>query len=402
MLITSLLNLIDNDKLDNINVQLRLKRVTEHFKTYEDLHDELAMGESDENHLDDMFEIQDRYYSLATRIEKIMPTMDVNLNSSTSSIQTESLKRIKLPVAELPKFSGNIEQWISYKNTFLTMIDSRTDITDLQKFLYLKDSLRGDALNKISIYSASDSNYKLAWKLVIDSYEKKRILISKHLDAIIDMPRQLQVNGLELSKLVDNLRQHQNMLVTLDVHPDEHMLIRILERALPRNIRSKWEETLNLDAFPTLEQLCNFISETAFRLCTLENLRNRTELPSKRPIAINDQTYGKTRKNNAETRVLVTMATGNSCPICPHEKHSIYQCPVYGALTIAQRLDRIKKLKLCRNCLRHHDDRCRSKRCMICNRFHHTSLHVTRDTSQNPTVSKETCKNDSRIQGEKD
>ncbi|XP_066585185.1 uncharacterized protein [Prorops nasuta] len=408
ILITSLLNAVDNDRLDGVNLRLRFQRLTEHFKTYEDLHDALVILDPDDNHLDDMFEIQDRYYNLATKIETIVPTIlnDATSSSHTSSVQVESIRQIKLPVAELPKFSGDIEHWISYKNTFITMIDSREDITNLQKFLYLKASLKGDALNKISIYSASDSNYELAWKLITESYEKKRILISRHLDAIIDMPRQIQANGLELSKLVDNLRQHKNMLAALDVNPDEHLLIRILERSLPRNIRSKWEETLTLDNFPTLDQLYNFMSETAFRLCTLEkeNSHNKTGLPTKRSLAHNEQMYGKVRTNYAETRALVTMTTSNICPVCQGEGHIIHRCPVYNALTIEQRVERVKKLNLCRNCLHYHDDRCRSRKCIKCNQFHHTSLHLRDNTFQTPNkmISTESHKVGSSVRGKKD
>ncbi|XP_066583758.1 uncharacterized protein [Prorops nasuta] len=186
--ITILTNAIENDRLDNINIRLRFERLSEHFKNYEELHDELEVIEPNGNHLEDMLEVQDRFYSLASRVNDILkpsnsstPEYSNNSNLSGAS-QSERIKRIKLPVAQLPKFAGDIEQWLSYKNTFVTMIDMREDITDLQKFLYLKDSLKGEALNKINIYDASDASYKLAWKLLIESYEKKRIIVSKHLE----------------------------------------------------------------------------------------------------------------------------------------------------------------------------------------------------------------------------
>lgn len=42
------------------------------------------------------------------------------------------------------------------------------------------------------------------------------------------------------------MRQHVNMLSTLNVKPDEDLLSWILERALPRETRTWWEETLIL------------------------------------------------------------------------------------------------------------------------------------------------------------
>ncbi|XP_066595432.1 uncharacterized protein [Prorops nasuta] len=234
--ITILTNAIDNDRLDCINVNLRFERIKEHFKNYEELHDELELIEPNGDHFEEMLEVQDRFYNLARRVHTIL-----NQNNSSAAIvsdhidsltasQNERMKRIKLPIAQLPGFSGEIENWLSYKNTFVTLIDSREDITDLQKFLYLKDSLKGEALNKISIYDTSDASYKLAWNLLVESYEKKRIIINKHLDAILDIPNQTRFDGKELNKLIDNMKQHVNMLDLMDVKIDETMLVRILER----------------------------------------------------------------------------------------------------------------------------------------------------------------------------
>lgn len=64
------------------------------------------------------------------------------------------------------------------------MVGAQTNITDLQRFLYLKVSLRDSALEKISIYNVSAENYRHG----VESYDKKRILITRHLDAIMDLP----------------------------------------------------------------------------------------------------------------------------------------------------------------------------------------------------------------------
>ncbi|XP_077265462.1 uncharacterized protein LOC143899225 [Temnothorax americanus] len=188
--LTNLEKIIAEDRLDEANLKMRLKRITELFHAYEELHDELHLLEPADENLVELNDIQDRYYTVASKIEILTPASTshtVNLNATSIPVDN-NMRRIKLPVAELPKFDGNLEKWLSFKNTFVTMIDSRQDITDLQKFLYLKDSLRDDALNKITIYNVSEENYKNAWKLLNDSYERKQILIAKHLDAIIDLP----------------------------------------------------------------------------------------------------------------------------------------------------------------------------------------------------------------------
>ena len=61
----------------------------------------------------------------------------------------KSARRVKLPVVQLPKFDGDLKNWLSFKNTFSTMVDARDDIDDLWKFLPLKDSLLSTAGDKI-------------------------------------------------------------------------------------------------------------------------------------------------------------------------------------------------------------------------------------------------------------
>lgn len=78
-----------------------------------------------------------------------------------------------------------------------------TDLSDVSKFLYLKNSLTGAASNKLARFDASAENYRHAWNLLVDSYEKKRILVSKHYNAILDIPRLTTATPEGLSKIVD-------------------------------------------------------------------------------------------------------------------------------------------------------------------------------------------------------
>ena len=293
--ITALLNAVSQEKLVKTNAKLRLQRVTDLFNNYEILHDELALLDAENEGLEQMTEIRDGFYNIATRIQN-MPSANGDAPNDTASTRpaggdttfVERQRLLKLPVAELPKFDGDHNNWISYKNTFTSMVDERTDIDDLTRFLYLRSSLTGAALNKISRYDASSENYKNACNLLVESYEKKRILVTKHYDAILDTEPIIKVTSGELSRLIDDVRQHLNMLKTLKVVPDDGLIVRLLEGALATDIRQKWEESLSLDTLPTLDQFCKFINETAFRLCALEQdtARNKDGSSSKRHIRV--------------------------------------------------------------------------------------------------------------------
>jgi len=269
---------------------------------------------------------------------------------------------------------------LSFKNTFLAIVDARTDIDDLVKLLYLKDALRGDALNKISIYDTSAENYRNAWRLLFESYDKKRILVIKHLDAVLDIKPVIKATSIELSRLVGGVRQYLSMLETLRVQLDQNVIILILERALPSDVRQKWEETLSLDKLPELTQLYKFVSKAAFRLNTMERDQARVNKTSVKRSAERPAYGAKFKRTGSGSRAFVTNASG-VCGKCS-ANHPLHKCPVFEKMKVAQRWAFIKAKELCKNCLHHHGGTCKySTRCQHCRRFYNTLLHSFEKTS---------------------
>ncbi|KYN50686.1 hypothetical protein ALC56_00063, partial [Trachymyrmex septentrionalis] len=87
--------------------------------------------------------IQEHFFLLAGRIDNILNaayTMDPGISS-------------------LLTFDGKFENWLLFKNMFYNMIDSRTDLSDIDKMHYLKSALVGEAANKIKIFEVDGINY---------------------------------------------------------------------------------------------------------------------------------------------------------------------------------------------------------------------------------------------------
>ena len=365
-------------------------RIKTLFHTYEDLNDELALLELDIDGVQKMDEISDAFYNISSKIgsERNVDRTNTNTNAPGlpmgNSTFVEKQRLLKLPVAELPKFDGNLDQWLSFKNTFKVMVESRFDVSNLVKFMYLKNCLSGEAANKIAAYDINEENYTNAWALLKDAYERKKILKSKHLDALFDIPKLIDASSKSLSRMIDTARQHVNMLGLLDYSPRDYVVVRILERALPNDIRLKWEESLSLDAIPTLEDFYTFIGGVIFRLHTMErDALNSKIIRSGKRHGERELHGAKLRKNEAGSRALVT-STPVSCTQCQGD-HVIYRCPVFEKMSIQQRWDSMKSKKLCRNCLRKHSGECTSSRCKHCNRFHHTLLHNIRSETLTST-----------------
>ncbi|XP_077270176.1 uncharacterized protein LOC143901624 [Temnothorax americanus] len=273
--ITNLTNLVTKGRYDKIAVKLRMARVTELYHAYEEFNDELVLLDPNDGYNDKFTNVQERYYSIASKVEEIVnPVVSSASNGttvnesqpSTSGATAIVKRRVKLPEASLPQFDGQHENWLSFKNTFIAMIDSQSDLSDVDKLNYLKSALTGEAANKIKILSVEDANYHKAWELLKRAYEVKRILISRHLSLLLNMPVLDKETTDGLTKLADDAQQHVASLSALGVNVASEILVNLLENKLPKNVADKWEETLDRDEFPKIDDLYEFLYRTAVRV----------------------------------------------------------------------------------------------------------------------------------------
>ncbi|XP_036140589.1 uncharacterized protein LOC118644899 [Monomorium pharaonis] len=222
--------------------------------------------------------------------------------------------------------------------------------------------------------------------------EKKRVLVSTHIDAILDIKPLPKATSAELSKLIDDVRQHLRMLETLQIRIDERIIVRILERSLAVRIRNKWEDTLALDELPDLKRFYKFLDETAFRLCTVKQDNVRREETSGKRRADSQSSVTKARRVGSGTRALV-LNTPSACVKCKGD-YPLYKCFAFGKLNTQQRWDFTRQNKLCRNCLRAHV--CNAAHCKLCPKFHHSLLHSQRNSPSATNDVKPTTNIDSK------
>ncbi|XP_067208518.1 uncharacterized protein [Linepithema humile] len=391
--ITNLSKLLQKGRYDKSALKLRMIRVTELYHAYEEYNDELILLDPSDSHTDEFAHIQERYYSLAGKIEELTSSNTSNAvagtsnaiagpsnaiaGSSNDTIQHNNANaivvtrpRIKLPEASLPNFDGRYENWLSFKNTFLAMIDIRTDLSDIEKLQYLQSALTGEAANKIKILSIIGSNYAKAWELLKRAYEVKRILISRHLSSLLNLPTLERETTDGLSRLADDAQQHVASLAALGINVGSEILVNLLESKLPRNTAEKWEESLSRDEFPKVDELYEYLYKTAVRV----SKRSRTETFKREdnkesPLAKRRRTSNKTFIVNA----------ANNCVVCKVNQHQLFKCDKFKKMSVPERIEVIKNAKLCFNCMRSHRGvPCVYTTCTICQRRHNTLLHLDR------------------------
>ncbi|XP_066600997.1 uncharacterized protein [Prorops nasuta] len=389
-------NILEKDEIDKISIDLRIKRLSELYSALEEASDELMVLDPNENHVKDFHTIQERYYNIMSRVRKLLNT-NQNAGTSTTTLSEESCRsstasdennsqnpKLKLPKISLQNFDGKYENWLSFKNMFLNVIDSRSDLTELDKFHYLKSVVVGEASKKLDVFSVHPNNYKKAWELLVRSYEVKRVLVSQHISMIFDLPTLNKGTSNGFSKLADDMQQNIASLNELGVVFSPEIAIYIIETRLPKNTLKEWESTLNRDEMPSLDKLYEFLYKSAVCASRQERIR-----PAESESAVNPTPCKKKRQNNANKAFLLNST--HKCSVCQKESHPLFKCEVFKQLSVPKRIDAVKAAKVCFNCLRsHRGKQCRSSGCVICQRRHNTLIHFSDKTleTKNENITK--------------
>ena len=105
-------------------------------------------------------------------------------------------------------------------DSYESSINSSEQLTDIEKFLYLKGLLKGRALNTIEGLSLTDANYKEALNLLETRFGDKNLLIATFCDALLNfhpVKNASKVN--KLRELYDAVETNVRNLKSLGVEP---------------------------------------------------------------------------------------------------------------------------------------------------------------------------------------
>jgi hypothetical protein len=132
-------------------LEVRLKLINENWEKYTDAQDELEELGHDSNSQQQCDEMEGRYCYLTGFIQTKMKELELEgvpqLNATT-----ELVVEPKLPQLSVPKFSGNLQDCITFKGTFLSLVGDITTIPNIQKFHYFLSAINGDAKKLYSTY----------------------------------------------------------------------------------------------------------------------------------------------------------------------------------------------------------------------------------------------------------
>ncbi|XP_055614826.1 uncharacterized protein LOC129761144 [Toxorhynchites rutilus septentrionalis] len=366
-------------------VPLRLERLEKVWESYEVVQEELEELDDSEDaaqkNLEMRAQVEELYLrvkaGLASKIPSPPPTPAIAGFPAAPAAQPV-FANIKLPAISLPEFDGDFNNWLTFHDTFVSMIHSSTEIPHVQKFHYLRAALKGEAANLVQSISITANNYAVAWQTLVNRYSNKAILRKKHIRALLKHPKISSHSVESLHKIVDEFQRHTKVLEQLGEPVDQFssILIELLEDKLDDASLTAWEESIAADQQPTYAKMVDFLQKRARVLETISinrpqhsGSKNPSFPPPKKP---NQPRLSSNAANTVPGRMYPL------CPACGKQKHSIFDCSVFNGLDTEGRLKVVSDKKLCSNCFRsdHFARNCRSNySCKHCSKRHHSMIH---------------------------
>lgn len=302
----------------------------------------------------------------------VTKTSEVSSRASSSSSGSRGARRynarVKLPVIDLPKFSGVYSKWLEFYDSFNAIIQNNHDLEDIQKFQYLKGLLTGEAAQVIQALEISDCNYQVAISLLRDRYDNKKRLVHDHIKCIFNLPQLAKENAPQLRDIVDSLTKHLRSLASLKLSQEQlfqSVIIYIIASKFDHRTARDWETFITKNELPSVTDLTRFLNE---KCAILESLDSSSKF---KPADNLGSAKHKSRAQCLINNVAI------KCIFC-HDAHTIYNCEKFSKLAIDSRIAEIKNRKRCMNCFRqgHFANKCTGSTCRKCQKRHNTLLHI--------------------------
>ncbi|XP_055584839.1 uncharacterized protein LOC129737704 [Uranotaenia lowii] len=369
-----------DDNRDQGALHPRLAKLDEAYDRFSDLHIQMEMLldeiEADNDSVDDgkqearrkehkhaFKEFVNQYFSLKQQLLSKMDPTPVRSSGHQSNVSESVLTcHTKYPELTLPIFSGKLSDWINFRDNFRSLIHDNKLLNDMDKFNYLRTSLKEDALLQINQIQVSAINYSLAWSILEAKYENHKLIAQEHLQALFAAPVMRTESFESLNALLSTFKINLQQLEKLGQHTNSWstLLAFMLSQKLDSTTHRLWEThhaSKNVPSYEAmvafLENQCSILQSTACR-------------------SVNDEIMN--------SRALISHSTTASegfCPICINEPHLIEQCSRFYRMRVIDRKDLVRRLKLCLNCLDsgHFVAECSCSSCSKCGQRHHYMLH---------------------------
>ncbi|XP_055614143.1 uncharacterized protein LOC129760517, partial [Uranotaenia lowii] len=190
---------------------------------------------------------------------------DIDLENEDADDEARAIKKETRRKENAKVFKEFVNRSLIHDNELLNQMD---------KFNYLRTSLRDDALLQINQIQVSAINYNLAWSVLESKYENHKLIAQEHMKALLAAPA-MQIESFEgLNALLTTFKTNLQQLEKLGLRTSDWstLLAFMLSQKLDTETYRLWEThhaSKDVPSFEAmaefLENLCSILQSTASR-----------------------------------------------------------------------------------------------------------------------------------------
>ncbi|GFS83899.1 DUF1758 domain-containing protein [Trichonephila clavipes] len=317
--------------------------------------------------------------------------------------------KVKLPKLIIPKFYGEINQWLSFWNSFKTAIHDNNSLNSIDKFTYLKGLLGSSALATVEGFAITAENYAKAVEILKDRFGRKDAIINSHMQKLLSVtPLKRSDDTKVLRQFFDICQTQIRSLESLDVSFESfsNVLCPLILNCLPSDLVLEFNKETDGSEYK-LDELLKFLNKQISARERTESSISTQYIPHSQKIQPSFNRFkSENYKHNSQkinssfrkqpfpapTAANFIASTNEknaneSCLFCKHESHQTAICPWAKQKPLNERKDILMKLGACFKCLRiarHLSRDCKVKLnnlCSLCGKRHHDILCFSSDDS---------------------
>ena len=203
--------------------------------TLEQLEVELMRFEvhDDSSHISDLEEVIFKSKRLLERLEK---------KSVAQESYTKVPRKFKLEL-NLPKYGGDLLSWPEFWELYTAAVHQNTSYSSIEKFVYLRGHLTGEAARSIQGLATTEENYQIAIDILKDRFGKESIRKEMLMANLLQLQEVTDANDLQsLQCLIDDLVANIRSLEALGTTSANYgeLLLPILKSRIPESWRLQW------------------------------------------------------------------------------------------------------------------------------------------------------------------
>jgi len=132
---------------------------------------------------------EDSFHETVDYMAEILDDYEPNPTApDTGGFNPSFLSSSHLPKINLPTFDfRGFDKWENFRDRFKLMILDDS-LTNIDRMHYLFSCLTGEASNTLTNLAVINSNFPVAWNMLVSRYKNKHRLITTHLRSLSDLP----------------------------------------------------------------------------------------------------------------------------------------------------------------------------------------------------------------------